>query len=484
MSSAADGGGFAAGAVLRIARLDPGRTALVVPQGSVSYAQLAQGIVSALAHLKRIGVRAGDWVAIDVGDECSHLTVSLALMACGCNQVSLGAHETQAARRELLSRLPPCRILGSSDFPVCEEQEPSVAGSLIDSGVEPSEDSPHAGGALFTSSGTTGKPKLVYFDRAALEASFARYVDRQGTVVVQTISVQHGIGRKRAWRTLIAGGTVVTASAVQSSGVLECCARHRADRLYISAYALADVLRAETGCVGARSSGKLQLYAAGSKLPVDLVEEAEDRLGAEVLVVYGATETGTICLGTSEDLRRDPDNVGKPVRGIGLRIVDRDGVDLPAGAPGTVAVRAPGCISRYLDGDGADKFRDGWFFPGDLGCLQQDGSLSLSGREDDQMILNTINIFPAEIERVARTHPAVFDCAAFAIRSRLHGDIPALACVVAKDAVPDDILTFCRLHLGVRAPRRVFLRKSLPRDAQGKIPRRILADEYAGPHRP
>ena len=113
----------------------------------------------------------------------------------------------------------------------------------------------------------------------------------------------------------------------------------------------------------------------------------------------------------------------------------RRGAPLPAGETGLLRMRTPGMATRYLD-DGeatARCFVDGWFQPGDMGRLLPDGTLRVEGRGDDMMILGTLNIFPAEIERAAEGFPGVADCAAFALRSAVHGDIPMLA-VVARGA--------------------------------------------------
>jgi acyl-CoA synthetase (AMP-forming)/AMP-acid ligase II len=105
-----------------------------------------------------------------------------------------------------------------------------------------------------------------------------------------------------------------------------------------------------------------------------------------------------------------------------------------------------------------------------------DGMLLFGGREDDMMILGTINIFPAEIEQAAAGFPGIADCAAFALRGGALGDIPVLAAVAAPGAAPDTaaLLAHCRARLGLRAPRRVVLLPVLPRNAAGKVLRQDL----------
>jgi len=141
-------------------------------------------------------------------------------------------------------------------------------------------------------------------------------------------------------------------------------------------------------------------------------------------------------------------------------------------------------MSREYHGDPiatARHFRSGWFYPKDLGCLTAAGALRLYGRADDMMNLNGIKIFPAEIERVLEAHPAVKAAAAFSKWSAAHGDIP-LAAVELHDAASvtaDELLEQARERLGMRAPRRILVLETLPRNASGKVVKRELVDLLA-----
>ena len=125
----------------------------------------------------------------------------------------------------------------------------------------------------------------------------------------------------------------------------------------------------------------------------------------------------------------------------------------------------------------ARAFHDGWFQPGDRGWIEPDGTLVFAGRDAEMMMLGTINIFPAEIERAAEGFPGVADCAAFALRSPSLGDIPALAVVETAPGALDAaaLAAACRAKLGLRAPRRVVVVAALPRTASGKVQRDRLA---------
>jgi len=160
-----------------------------------------------------------------------------------------------------------------------------------------------------------------------------------------------------------------------------------------------------------------------------------------------------------------------------------DGSEAAPDEVGEIRLRAPGMATSYV-GDAvatARHFREGWFVPGDLASFDRERRLIIHGRADDMMILNGINIFPVEIERVLETHPAVAAAAAFPLASPVHGQIPMAAVELREGAASSaaELLAWVRRELGVRAPRRIEVVPAMPRNAQGKILKRELAQRFA-----
>jgi acyl-CoA synthetase (AMP-forming)/AMP-acid ligase II len=195
-------------------------------------------------------------------------------------------------------------------------------------------------------------------------------------------------------------------------------------------------------------------------------------------VSYGTTETGGVCLAYPHEHDDPREPVGRPVAGVDVEIVDGDRRPLAPGEVGEIRLRAAGMVDHYV-GDPETtrrRFEDGWFYPGDLGARLPGGALCVQGRLDDMMILNGMNIFPAEVERVLESMPGVRHAARLAVRSPVHGDIPVAAVEVAPDGpAPDAISRFAREQLGMRAPRRVVVLDALPRNAGGKVVKREIA---------
>jgi acyl-CoA synthetase (AMP-forming)/AMP-acid ligase II len=171
------------------------------------------------------------------------------------------------------------------------------------------------------------------------------------------------------------------------------------------------------------------VYVSGSRVPASLRRAFQARFGRKLHVHYGAREFGRISTTWLGDGDGALETVGAVAPWVELEIVDGDDRPLPAGAIGELRVRSE-CMPHEYCGDPvatARHFRDGWYYPKDLASLTPDGILCVHGRADDMMILNSIKIFPAEIERVLEEHPAVKAAAAFARPSRAHGDIPVAA---------------------------------------------------------
>ena len=107
----------------------------------------------------------------------------------------------------------------------------------------------------------------------------------------------------------------------------------------------------------------------------------------------------------------EPGSVGKAVPGVGVEVIDDDGVAVPSGTAGRLRVRSNGMCDGYLDdpGETARSFRDGWFVTGDRVELTPRGTLIHHGRADELIIYDGVNIYPAEIENVLMKHPAVTD---------------------------------------------------------------------------
>ena len=177
------------------------------------------------------------------------------------------------------------------------------------------------------------------------------------------------------------------------------------------------------------------ITSAGAPLTPDTAAQTEETFGCAVTTVYGSTDGGVITVTrTADPVGKRRTTVGRPIPGGEVVLRDPLGDPVPAGTPGEVTWRTPTKSFGYLNDDErtAAMFRgDGWFYSGDLGSLDEDGYLSITGRSKDLIIRGGQNISPLEIEQIVARHQAVSEVAVVGIPDPVFGE-RTCACVVLR----------------------------------------------------
>jgi acyl-CoA synthetase (AMP-forming)/AMP-acid ligase II len=223
----------------------------------------------------------------------------------------------------------------------------------------------------------------------------------------------------------------------------------------------------------------------GAMLPPTIRDQAMARLCPYLYEGYGLQETGFLTVSTPEDRAAKPDSVGRAVMFADVRVVDPQGREVAPGEIGEIIGRSPNGITGYFDNavKNAEVFRNGWFYSGDLGRLDQDGHLYICGRVKDMVISGGQNVHAAEVEAVLLALPGVEDCAVFGLPDDTWGESVAAAIVVAADSrmTADDVQTACREQLaGFKLPRRVYFQHDpLPRTPTGKVQKFLLVERHS-----
>ncbi len=220
--------------------------------------------------------------------------------------------------------------------------------------------------------------------------------------------------------------------------------------------------------------------SGGEPLPDAVAARFLERFGVQISEGYGLTETSpvtNVCLST--DYRAH--SVGRAVPGLEIRIADpATNEPLGPGVDGEVQMKGPNVMKGYykLPAETAAAFtHDGYFRTGDIGRLDDDGFLSITGRLKEMLIIGGENVFPREIEEVLNAHPAVAASGVIGVADPLRGELP-VAFVERREGAAAEVVElqgWCRERLaGYKVPRDIRFVTELPKNATGKVVRREL----------
>lgn len=227
------------------------------------------------------------------------------------------------------------------------------------------------------------------------------------------------------------------------------------------------------------------IRTSAAPCPAALADELEQCFGVPVVDHYGLTETGPFVSGNPLPPGvRKRGSVGVPA-GCEVAIMDADGTHLAHGAIGQVVVRGPNVMRQHEGSDnagGSSVFVDGWFCTGDMGYLDADGYLFLTGRLKELINRGGEKIPPGEVEDALLTHDSVCQAAAFGIPDPILGEEVCAAVVLTEGSktTVSELRSFAAQLLSApKVPRRILVLKELPTSAVGKVVRRRLVEMVA-----
>ncbi|MDT5017304.1 MAG: hypothetical protein QOD39_3464 [Mycobacterium sp.] len=344
---------------------------------------------------------------------------------------------------------------------------------------------------LFTS-GTTGSPKMIPLTHANVAASVrnicATYELGPEDTTVAVMPLFHGHGLFAVLlASLASGGCVALPGRGRFSARTFWDDVRTAGATWFSAVpTIHQILlqRSEREYPGRQSVRLRFARSCSAPLEVSTSQAMEGMLGVPMLSAYGMTETTHQAAGQSprHGESRKPGSVGQ-ASGVDIRIVDGSGNACPAGTVGEVWVHGPTVARGYLAAPAAtaESFVDGWFRTGDLGSLDADGHLFITGRIKNIIIRAGENISPEHVEAVLAGCSGVSEAAVFGIADVMFGERVGAVVVCSGGSVTvEEILRTCRSELSVfEVPDRIQVVAALPHTAKGALDRRAVVDQFA-----
>ncbi|GED98562.1 AMP-binding protein [Gordonia crocea] len=480
----------------------PDQVALIDARSSVTYRELWRRAQGAARVLSSAGVGAGDRVLHIGRDETTvyELLYGVALLGAVLVPVNWRLSEPEvdyiidhSQAKLLVSAEARPGVSGAAITMTCDDFSARVAGagSADWTAFPATADTPVV--QMYTS-GTTGFPKGVvlahrsfFAVRDLLDRSGLDWIDwRDGDRSLIALGSFHIGGMWWAAQGLNAGITNIILPAFTPDAALSAIRRQRVSTTCM-APAMILMLLAEPGVVPADFASLRKVVYGGAPIGAELLERALATMGCDFGQIYGLTETGNTAVCLPPAAHRRPGAplaaAGYPYPGIELQVRDSRGNVVSGGESGEVFVRTPARMVEYFRNPEAtaQTLVDGWVRTGDAGYLDDDGLLYLHDRVKDLIIVAGENVYPAEVEKVINTHPAVSDSAVVGVPDQGVGESVHAVVVATEgaDLTARDLMRFLATRLaGFKLPATVEFTSEIPRNPAGKTLRRVVRERY------
>jgi len=469
--------------------VDASRTAVIIGGQEISYGRFEADVEGLVTWLTDQGLSAGQRVGIFLRQSYWSWVCHLAALRMGLTQATLTQKFREQAAATGLFDVALCESEGALGSDVARRVmvfSPQNMAPFAEQVAVAAPDRRHAdpqaeasARRLMLTSGTIGKPRVVPLNTEILRSRVLFKQRCQGLTADTRLFSLMGMDTVPGFcfplATWQAGGCVLLGLPVPGSVKIGHLPHGQSNLLLVAPGRLQNLLSMDPNPWDGRATRKIMV--GGGRLPIPVRDEALARACHQISIIYGATETALIATGDASLLDRHPGAVGFVVDCGSIQIVDREGHPKPPGQEGIVRTRTSHMVSGY-GGDSESKpddvFRDGWFYPGDLGVLFEDGLLAITGRILETLNIGGMKISLLDLDAELVKFPEIKDACAIVLKLDA-GDRLAFA-VVCDEAVDLQALSQqITPRLPIRVPYSLIRVPKIPRNAMGKIPRNALA---------
>lgn len=489
----------------------PDKECLVCDADRFTYRQLNERVNRLANSLMDMGLRKGHNVAILLQNCSQYLEIYFALAKIGAVAVPLNFmlkgkgleflinnSDAQILFLEEATRPEVEKIKGN--LPLLRPDGSIFVGSPVPEGYSSYEGLISAGNTaepavpvgeeddviILYTSGTTGMPKgivlthktrLTYFNWCGLE--YGMFFD---SVHLVTTPLYHNVACFLSETQFYTGGTVVIMRKFDPAACVALIQQEGVTSTFMVPTQFNMILQFSESQRPNLSTVRT-LITGAAPLATRTKEEIIDLFNSELHEMYGLTETGLITNMKPKDALRKVRCVGQPFFHMEMRVVDDQGKDVPTGEVGEIVARGPLLLRTYYKNPEAyqNAMRDGWFFSGDVGRVDEEGFLYLVDRKKDMICSGGVNIYPMDIEEVLHGHPQVHESAVIGIPDDKWGE-SVLAMVVLKPGesmTEEEVIRYCKENMaGYQTPKSVKFIDALPRNPSGKVLKRELREPY------
>jgi acyl-CoA synthetase (AMP-forming)/AMP-acid ligase II len=454
--------------------------AMIEGDRTLDYQSLDRLVSQTANWLRELGVKEGDFTGLALGDTIDHVVVMFAIMRLGAVIIPMDCRWTDDEKIRVAKGFNVPKVIvddaplaGITTLVVDEQWHRSVDEAEMGGHFPSNPDAPLW---LSLSSGTTGTPKGPLVTHQQMSVRFiSQWVtdgfnehDRH----LLATPLYFGGGRSFTVGYLLIGGTVVFhPPPYQAATLVETVERDRISTLFLVPTLLRRLL--ELPADGGPLFPNLRiLLSSGSILHPEERDKVLRNLSPNFFNLYASTEGGAISILPPDITGERANSVGRAAFQTEFEVVDQNDKSQPPNEVGRIRHRSPWLPDGFYENEEETRkyFKDGWYYPGDLGKVSEDGFLYIVGRAKDMIIRGGINVYPAEVEEVLLRHAAVHDAAVVPWASKEFGEEVA-AFVVLDHAVEEvELIDHCRTSLAsYKTPKQIFFLDELPKSALGKI---------------
>jgi len=482
------------------ARRSPDAPAVVAGDERLTWGELDVAVDRAAAGYAALGLTPGDRVAVQLPNGLAWLRAALGALRAGLVVVPVNTAYTDPELEYVLADSGAALLVVAGDRPPVGGVRVCPGPPEHDGPAPEVPEDPDAPAFLAYTSGTTGRPRGAILTSAALRANQEQCLAltpppvRSDDRVLLVLPLFHVYGLNAGFGLVAAtGACAVLQETFDPRGSLALMAEEQvtavpgAPPMYQAWLAAADAAGNDTEL--RRGFAAMRMASSGAApLPVEIWTAMRDRAAITVWEGYGLTEASPVVASTLATGRAKPNCIGGPLPGVDVEL--RDTATTESGhepsededhleGPGEIWVRGPNLFSGYWP-DGADgPGPDGWLGTGDLAYRDADGDLHLVDRRSDLILVSGFNVYPAEVERVLDSHPAVAESAVIGVPDPRTGSAVRAVVVVTPGAeiTFEALQEFAAESLArYKVPTSVHFLPSLPHSLTGKVSRARLRE--------
>ncbi len=473
-----------------------GRTAVVEGDRRVTYGNLYSMVKSLSSFLLSQGTRRGDRVAVLLPNSIELIASFFSIAAIGAISVPLNTAYKEEEIRFYVSHTSAKLVLTEEKLkPLAEKAATGTSTSVFvikgdkadwsfsrggDSrDIKPSINSGDEAIYLY-STGSTGKPKRVartHFNLITLADNHTQTVGwSEEDRILFSAPISHTYGFGNFISAVKVGASVYTLGEFNRNKVIALI-ESEAITVFPAVPFMLSVL-AETFLIKPMDFSSLKLViSAGAPLPKETSYKFHNKFGIYPRQLYGSTETGVISINLSDDIKSKLDSVGRAVKNVEVVILKEDGSRCDMNEIGEIAVKSQSMTSGYygLPEETEKAFRNGYYFTGDLGRIDEEGYIYIVGRKKLFINISGNKVDPNEVENLLLQHPKVKEAVILGVADNRGNEIIKAVIVPKSNMETKEVYEFCKGRISdFKIPRVIEFRDEIPKSPTGKVLREHL----------